>query len=63
MVTSQTNIIQDYLDKSIKCNDQLIYILVGYGQNPKWKYRRQLLIAFRLYMHAIFSTHVYKCII
>jgi len=25
MVTSQTGIIQDYLDKSIMCNDQLIY--------------------------------------
>lgn len=62
MVTSQTDIIQDYLDKSIKCNDQLIYIRVDYGQNPKWKYRRRPLIAFKLYMHAIFSTRVYTSV-
>lgn len=34
MVTSQTNIIQDYLDKSIKCNDQLIYTYMLVMKKP-----------------------------
>lgn len=50
MVTSQTNIIQDYLDKSIKCNDQLIYIRVGYGKTLNGNTGEQRpLIAFKLY--------------